>query len=80
MNYAIIRNILGKLMIFIAGLLVLPLIVSIIYKEGLRFYLAFIIPIVLLFLDRKALKMVDYPLLFTFVFFFIMSFFYSSKI
>ncbi len=48
MNYAIIRNILGKLMIFIAGLLVLPLIVSIIYKEGLRFYLAFIIPIVLL--------------------------------
>lgn len=32
-----------------------------------------IIPIVLLFMDRKALKMVDYPLLFTFVFFFIFS-------
>ena len=30
-----------------------------------------VIPIVLLFADRKALKMVDYPLLFTFVFFFI---------
>ena len=30
-----------------------------------------VIPVVLLFADRKALKMVDYPLLFTFVFFFI---------
>ncbi len=30
-----------------------------------------IIPIVLAFVDRKALKMVDYPLLLTFVFFFI---------
>ena len=30
-----------------------------------------IIPLVLLFADRKALKMVDYPLLFTFVFFFV---------
>ena len=32
-----------------------------------------IIPSVLLFMDRKALKMVDYPLLFTFMFFFIFS-------
>ena len=32
-----------------------------------------VIPAVLLFMDRKALKMVDYPLLFTFVFFFIFS-------
>ena len=32
-----------------------------------------IIPAVLLFADRKALKMVDYPLLLTFVFFFIFS-------
>ncbi len=32
-----------------------------------------IIPIALLFLDRKALKEVDYPLLLTFVFFFIFS-------
>ena len=30
-----------------------------------------VIPTVLLFMDRKALKMVDYPLLLTFVFFFI---------
>ena len=32
-----------------------------------------VIPLVLLFMDRKALKMVDYPLLFTFVFFFVFS-------
>ena len=32
-----------------------------------------VIPLVLLFADRKALKMVDYGLLFTFVFFFIFS-------
>lgn len=32
-----------------------------------------VIPIALLILDRKALKQVDYPLLFTFVFFFIFS-------
>lgn len=32
-----------------------------------------VIPIALLIMDRKALKMVDYPLLFTFVFFFIFS-------
>ncbi|MBR4890513.1 MAG: citrate transporter [Clostridia bacterium] len=32
-----------------------------------------VIPIVLLFMDRKALKMVDYPLLLTFVFFFVFS-------
>jgi Na+/H+ antiporter NhaD/arsenite permease-like protein len=32
-----------------------------------------VIPVVLLFMDRKALKDVDYPLLLTFVFFFIFS-------
>ncbi|MBQ8474637.1 MAG: citrate transporter [Clostridia bacterium] len=32
-----------------------------------------VIPVCLLFLDRKALKVVDYPLLLTFVFFFIFS-------
>ena len=32
-----------------------------------------VIPLVLLFVDRKALKQVDYPLLLTFVFFFIFS-------
>lgn len=50
MNYAIIRNILGKLMILIAGLMILPLIVSLGYQEGLQHYLGFIIPIVLLLL------------------------------
>ena len=32
-----------------------------------------VIPLFLFFMDKKALKMVDYPLLFTFVFFFIFS-------
>ena len=32
-----------------------------------------VIPAVLIFMDRKALKMVDYPLLLTFVFFFVFS-------
>ena len=32
-----------------------------------------VIPLVLLLVDRKALRMVDYPLLFTFVFFFVFS-------
>ena len=32
-----------------------------------------LVPLVLLFMDRKALKMVDYPLLLTFTFFFIFS-------
>jgi len=41
---------------------------SIPYQLGLV-----VIPIVLLVMDRKALKMVDYPLLLTFVFFFIFS-------
>ena len=48
MNYAIIRNILGKLMVLIAGLMVLPLIVSLIYQEGIKHYLSFLTPIVLL--------------------------------
>ena len=48
MNYSIIRNILGKLMILIAILMVFPLLISMIYREGLRNYLSFIIPIVLL--------------------------------
>ena len=48
MNYSIIRNILGKLLILVAILLCFPLIVSLIYQEGIRNYLAFIIPIVIL--------------------------------
>lgn len=38
------------------------------YQAGLV-----VIPIAFLFLDKKALRMVDYPLLFTFIFFFIFS-------
>lgn len=40
--------------------------------RGIPYWIGLIvIPIVLLFVDRKALRMVDYPLLFTFVAFFI---------
>ena len=50
MNFGIIRKILGKFMVLLAALMVLPLIVSLIYQEGLRNYLAYIIPSVSLFL------------------------------
>lgn len=48
MNYGVIRKILGKIYIFLALLMVLPLVVSFIYLEGFKHYLAFIVPIVLL--------------------------------
>ncbi len=42
--------------------------------RGIPYWIGLIIiPVALLFLDRKALKQVDYPLLLTFVFFFIFS-------
>ncbi len=42
--------------------------------RGIPYYIGLIvIPAVLIFMDRKALGAVDYPLLFTFVFFFIFS-------
>ena len=42
--------------------------------RGIPYWIGLVvIPVVLLFADRKALKMVDYPLLLTFVFFFIFS-------
>ena len=42
--------------------------------RGIPYWIGLIvIPFVLLFADRKALKRVDYPLLFTFVFFFVFS-------
>ncbi len=45
--------------------------IAIVFR-GIPYYIGLIvIPAVLLFADRKALKMVDYSLLFTFVFFFI---------
>ena len=47
--------------------------IAIVFR-GIPYWIGLIIiPIVLLFADRKALKMVDYPLLLTFVFFFVFS-------
>ncbi len=54
-------------------LLLFTLAIAIVFR-GIPYWIGLIvIPAVLLFMDRKALKMVDYPLLLTFVFFFIFS-------
>ena len=54
-------------------LLLFALSIAIVFR-GIPYWIGLIvIPIVLIFMDRKALKMVDYPLLFTFVFFFVFS-------
>ena len=45
MNFAVIRNLLGKIMILVGLLMILPLSISIIYLEGIRNILAFLIPI-----------------------------------
>ena len=44
MNYAIVRNLIGKIMIFLGMLMLIPIICCFIYKEELINYLAFIIP------------------------------------
>ncbi len=47
--------------------------IAIVFR-GIPYWIGLIvIPLVLIFMDREALKMVDYPLLLTFVFFFIFS-------
>lgn len=52
-------------------LLLFALAIAIVFR-GIPYWIGLIvIPTVLLFMDRKALKSVDYPLLLTFVFFFI---------
>ncbi len=57
----------------IVYLLLFILAVAIVFR-GIPYWIGLIIiPAVLIFMDRKALKMVDYPLLLTFVFFFIFS-------
>ena len=57
-----------------AAYLALFALAIVIVFRGIPYWIGLIvIPAVLLFLDRKALKMVDYPLLLTFVFFFIFS-------
>ena len=48
MNYSVIKNILGKLMFILAALLGAPLLVSFVYQEGMKYYLSYIIPIVVL--------------------------------
>ena len=51
MNFQMVRNIVGKIMVLVGALMVLPLITSIIYKEYLDSFwnvLAFFIPMVLL--------------------------------
>ena len=51
--------------------LLFALAIAIVFR-GIPYWIGLIvIPAVLVFADRKALKMVDYPLLFTFVFFFV---------
>lgn len=46
MNYSIIKNIIGKIMIIIALLMVFPLITTLIYEESIRNVLSFLIPLV----------------------------------
>jgi Na+/H+ antiporter NhaD/arsenite permease-like protein len=54
-------------------LLLFALSIAIVFR-GIPYGIGLIvIPVVLFFADRKALKMVDYPLLLTFVFFFVFS-------
>jgi Na+/H+ antiporter NhaD/arsenite permease-like protein len=57
----------------VAYLLLFILAIAIVFR-GIPYMIGLVvIPAVLMFLDRKALKMVDYPLLLTFVFFFVFS-------
>ena len=57
----------------VAYLLLFVLAIAIVFR-GIPYGVGLVVfPAVLLFMDRKALKMVDYPLLMTFVFFFIFS-------
>ena len=57
----------------VAYMLLFALTIAIVFR-GIPYWIGLaVIPVVLLFRDRKALKMVDYPLLLTFVFFFIFS-------
>ena len=58
----------GRTVLYLA---LFALSIAIVFR-GIPYWLGLvIIPLVLFFADRKALKMVDYPLLLTFVFFFI---------
>ena len=60
----------GKTIIY---MLLFTLAIAIVFRGISHWVGVIVIPAFLLFMDRKALKMVDYPLLLTFVFFFIFS-------
>ena len=60
----------GKTVVY---MLLFALAIAIVFRGISHWIGLIVIPAVLLFMDRKALKMVDYPLLLTFVFFFIFS-------
>lgn len=60
----------GRTVVYLA---LFTLAIAIVFR-GISYWIGLaVIPAVLLFMDRKALKMVDYPLLLTFVFFFVFS-------
>lgn len=50
MNYAIIRKLLGKIMILVGILMILPIIVGLIYRESFMNILSFVIPLTVLIL------------------------------
>ena len=56
MNFGIIRKIIGKLLILLAALMVIPLIVSLIYREDFIYQLSYIIPIFVLLLGGVLLN------------------------
>ena len=45
MNYKLLGKVLGKIMILESVLMIAPLIVSFVYKEGLKNHIAFLVPI-----------------------------------
>ena len=57
MNFSIIKNILGKIMVLMSFLMCLPLIVCICYQETYMNYIAFIIPIILMYVIGRLLNL-----------------------
>lgn len=56
MNTKIIKYSIGKLLIILSALMLIPLIISIIYNEGLEDMVSFIIPIIASFICGKTLE------------------------
>ncbi|MBQ2471700.1 MAG: TrkH family potassium uptake protein [Acholeplasmatales bacterium] len=46
MNYRIVRNLIGKMLILVAALMVVPLVTAFIYKESIRNIISYLIPMV----------------------------------